>query len=112
MDFLKASTTLLEAERDAAGTNAGREAAIRSMVENLRKTVAMQEDLFKRGIVRSTDIDKARLRLLDTEIELARESAGVGPPSVADLARRVAEVERKLDRVLNLLDALQGAPRR
>ena len=106
VDFLKASTTLLEAERDAAGTKAGREAAIRTMVDNLRKTVAMKEDLCE---ARHGPPGRSRTwpawRLLDAEIELAREAAGSGPSSVADLARRVAEVERKLDRALNLLDA-------
>jgi hypothetical protein len=106
-EVLNASATLMQAERDAAGTKAECEAAIRAVVENLKKIVAVEEEQVKRGLASRPDVEKARLRLLDAEIELARETAGSGPSSVADLERRVVDVERKLDRLLNLLNDLK-----
>ena len=58
------------------------------------------------------DFLKMGMAVVNVEYRLAKEAAGPERPSVADLERRVADVERKLDRILNLLNAPRDAPKR
>ena len=105
--FVAASRAAMDAEREAARPGVGRRAAIQSQVDRLRSAEQTVDGLIKQGIKTQADGQRVRFGLLEAELALADEEAGSGSHSVADLERRVSDVERKLDRILNLLDALK-----
>ena len=105
--FVAASRATMDAERDAARSGVGRRAAIQSQVDRLRSAEQTVDGLIKQGIKTQADGLRVRFGLLEAELALANEEAGSGSHSVTDLERRVSDVERKLDRILNLLDALK-----
>jgi RNA polymerase sigma factor (sigma-70 family) len=104
-DLLDTSEGVMIVERDAATTTAGRLAAIQAHIDRIRGMKPTVDGLIKQGELKRGDGRRVAASLLDAEFALAKENAGPDPQSVADLERRVSEMERKLDRILNLLDA-------
>ncbi len=105
VEYLQAERDWTEIQLAAATTPAARAAALQSMIELARQTVAVVEASFRKGEVKESNVAQARLVLLDAQIRAAGGGTGADSPATADLDRRLSDVERKLDRVLDLLDS-------
>jgi RNA polymerase sigma factor (sigma-70 family) len=104
--ILGASQALMDAEIDATGEPAARLAAIRAHLGRIKQIEAREQAELELGRATAADIVEIQTGRLDTEYRLAKEAAvaEARPSTVADLERRVSEVEKKVDRVLNLLN--------
>jgi outer membrane protein TolC len=74
-ETLDAAIILAKAEEVSAKSQADRVAAIRTHVDRLKELVAAREKLAKLGQARRSDVDRARLRLLDAESYLIDASS-------------------------------------
>ena len=104
-DYLAASKLAADADLDAASTPDGRRAAIQAQVDRLRRAQASVQGLLLANEKKASDGWRVRLDLLGAEVALAKEVAGTATPAPADLERRLSELERKVDRILSLIDA-------
>ena len=102
--LLEASQRLMDTEIDAADTSDARPAAIRAHLARIEEIEKHERAELAIGRSSTADIMEIENRHLDTEFRLARESARRGP-GTDEMERRLTEVERKLDRLLNLIDA-------
>jgi len=104
-DYIQAQRDLFEAELAAATTPEGRAAACQALIAVAEKTVKTTEDLLQLSRRKPSDVMRARVFLL----EIQARAAGDGDDAAqvtADLDRRMTEVERKVDRILDLLNSL------
>ena len=104
--LLGASQTLMEAEVDVARTPEERLAPIRAHLERIKEVEKREKAELEVGRATTSDLFEAQTQRLDVEFRLAKEEAAAGPQrsGPADLERRVSELERKLDRLINLID--------
>ena len=97
-----ASFRQIDDDRKAGKTEAEAKALHQGRVDKIHATLESDP----------RDIPKVLNDLFGPKPPAADAKAGSGSHSVADLERRVLEVERKLDRLLNLIDALRGPEKR
>ena len=105
-DYLAASRLAVQAELDAAPSLAGRRAALEAQAARLRQAEASIETFIAAKERRALDGWRIKLSRLDAEVALAKEGPGSNPPNnPTDLEHRLADLERKVDRLVNLIDA-------
>jgi len=85
-----ASRTAMEAERDAADSAQGREAAAAAHVVRLSKMVEDLEAMAARGERTRSDVERARLAFLEAAVLRAREAEVPGAPGLSDAREKGA----------------------
>jgi RNA polymerase sigma factor (sigma-70 family) len=101
--MMDASRTLMDAEIDAGETRADRLAAIRAHAERLKQLEELEKASTEDGKGVVAQLEVIQNGLVDAEFLLAKASAPGDSQTIADLNRRLREVERKLDQVLKQL---------
>ncbi|WP_435008603.1 RNA polymerase sigma factor [Tundrisphaera lichenicola] len=101
---LDASETLMDAELDNSENREKRRAVIEAHLARVKEFEKRERAEFEAGRATSADVQEIQTHRLGIEFRLAEESLnGTRQHTVEDLERRVSEVERKLDGLLNLL---------
>ncbi len=112
--LIDANRQVIQAEQVLAVTPQERRASLETYVDRLRKIHDKELREFELGRATTADIAEAADNLLEARILLAQQAdernlvAGkTNPPQAAnDLDRRLTEVEKKVDRILDLLNSL------
>jgi hypothetical protein len=109
--FLAASQEVMVVERMVSRTKAEVLAAIQRHVDRLKEIKAREEAEIKVGRGTSADIAEANQSLVQAEVLLKKSKMpDKSPPDLMAIERRLSEVERKLDLLLNQGDG--NRPRR
>ena len=108
--YIAALHSLQEAELDAATSSAERDKVFRKMINAGRLALKTTEDLARRGEKKPSDVMRGQLALLELQARAASDKA-TNPKVTNHLDRRLTEVERKVDRILDLLDSLADRPK-
>jgi RNA polymerase sigma factor (sigma-70 family) len=100
--LIMASEQVMEVERSVSRTDAERLAAIQRHLDRLRAIKEREKGELAVGRGTAADLAEATQRRLEAEVILKKAKMPAKPdPQVVALERRLAEVERKLDELLN-----------